>query len=249
MSHITLFSHSDIDEVTSHTTQKINELLKNNLNNEILFLVSGGSAFKLLDKIDNLLLGNHITVSMLDERYSEDTTINNFSQLKETYFYKDATDKHVRFIDTSKITKFSLLDSSLMYETALRMWKKDYPNGIVIATQGIGEDGHTSGIMPQPEDKTGFETTYMNDTWVVGYDAGKKNQYPLRITTSITFLKDMIDESVVFAVGDKKKEPLLNIFKPGHIAEVPARIIKEMKSVYLFTTTSLPYNKKEHRIK
>jgi len=42
------------------------------------------------------------------------------------------------------------------YESSLFEWAKKHPEGKIIATMGIGFDGHTAGIMPYPENPETF---------------------------------------------------------------------------------------------
>ena len=59
---------------------QLNECLKNARKKPILLMVSGGSVLELLAGIEMKYIGKHITVTVLDERYSKDPAVNNFSQ-------------------------------------------------------------------------------------------------------------------------------------------------------------------------
>ena len=199
----------------------------------ILFLVSGGSAFNLLKEIDTENFGSHITVGVLDERYSTNEKINNFAQLAETEFYRRAKKKEVQFIDTRVRDGENTGELAERFENALRSWKKKNSNGIVIITQGIGTDGHTAGIMSHPENPEMFESP---DKWVIGYDAGLKLEYPLRVTVTFPFLRNIVDYSIVYAKGEEKKKILEKVMaKQGSLAQIPALIIHEMKDVKIIT--------------
>jgi len=202
----------------------------------ILLLLSGGSAFSILEFIDETCLGNRITIGMLDERYSKDPDISNFSQFQETLFYKKAVSAECRFIDTKVVHNESLEDLANRFERELKSWKNSNPDGKVIATMGIGSDGHTGGIMPFAQDSTEFSHFFEEVKWVIGYDAGSKNQYPVRITVTNVFLRQAIDYALMYISGENKKEifdKLLN--KNGGLSGLPASIIHEMKDVKIFT--------------
>ncbi|HLL60700.1 MAG TPA: 6-phosphogluconolactonase [Candidatus Nitrosocosmicus sp.] len=238
-SELKIYHNSDTNLVTSAAIEAINDSLQRNKRNSILFLVSGGSALPLLDEIKSDFLGPHITISVLDERYSEDLSINNFAQLIQTNFYQSALEKECEFIDTRPKDE-TLEELAERFDASLKLWKKNNHQGVVIATQGIGPDGHTSGIMPFPEDPKAFHTLFeQEDIWVVGYDAGGKNQYPLRVTTTIPFLRNQIDEAIIYAGGGNKRAALENVFLNGQLSETPARVIKEMKHISLFTTVMI----------
>jgi len=197
--------------------------------NNILLLLSGGSAFDLLEKVKGL--SSRVTIGVLDERFSTDPKINNFAQLTETDFYRRAQKKGVQFIDTRVREGEPMEELAERFEKALRDWKEKNPDGTVIITQGIGADGHTAGIMPHLKGPKMFENP---DTWVLGYDAKEKLQHPLRVTTTFPFLRNIVDYSIVYAKGEEKKEILEKVTtKQGSLAQIPALIIHEMKDVKL----------------
>ena len=78
-----------------------------------------------------------------------------------------------------------------------------------------------------------------NNKIVIAYDATGKNQYTLRVTTTLSFLKD-VDVSIVFVCGVDKTDALRKtLSSDGDISTTPARIINEMKEVFLFTDIRL----------
>lgn len=205
------------EEARNRAREILNTLLSDT-QEPTLLLCSGGSSLEL---VDGLALKNYITVSTLDERYSIDSSINNFSQLMNHV-------KAPKFIDTRIKAGESFEEFTERFERELREWKEKNPNGRVVITQGMGQDGHTAGIMPH---------TVCDDEekWVIGYDAKEKNEYPLRVTTTFTFLR-LVDYSIAYITGEKKKEALLRLLaEEGTLEETPARIMREMKNVKIFT--------------
>jgi 6-phosphogluconolactonase/glucosamine-6-phosphate isomerase/deaminase len=234
-----IVSCSSMDEAKKKASAHLKYLLQENKDTEILLLLSGGSALTILGGIQKDL-SRKTTISVLDERFAKDPRINNFSQITQTKFYSLAKNKDCGFIDTRVKNGESHSDHAERFERDLREWKSTYPNGIIVATQGIGEDGHTSGIMPFPENPELFDSLFNGKSWVISYDAGEKNPFPFRSTTTLTFLR-IIDHSIVLAVGDSKKAALEKaLSSTGSISESPARIIQEMKNVVLFTDSPLP---------
>ena len=219
--------------------QELNVALKEAREVPTLLMLSGGSALELLAGIDLRNIGRHITLTVLDERYSVDPAVNNFSQIAETEFYKKAEKKGIDYIDTRVHYKITLKRLANKFEKGLRKWRKRYPKkGKIIITQGIGANGHTAGIMPYPEDRKKFERLFEDEEkWVVGYNATrKKSEYPLRITVTFPFLRGQVDGSIVYATGLKKRKALRKtLAKKGTLAQTPARIIHEMRNVKLFT--------------
>lgn len=105
-------------------------------------------------------------------------------------------------------------------ESAFRQWYRNHPGGYTIAVLGVGKDGHTAGIMADaPKD---------GGKWVLTYET-HLNQFPHRKTVTNTFLMKKVDLAIVYAVGEDKAHALV------HLSEGPARIIREMKYVVLFT--------------
>ena len=67
------------------------------------------------------------------------------------------------------------------------------------------------------------------------YDAEDKTPIPLRVTATLPFLRE-VDGAIVYAVGDQKAEALQKVVAhEGTLFSTPARVLKQMKSVTLFT--------------
>ncbi len=233
---------SEKEEVTRQAAQKLSSILQIYAREKIpvLFLVSGGSAFALLDGVDPSVFGPYLTIGVLDERYSEDPMVNNFSQLMKTHFYGTARSAGCPFIDTRLLQSETQEALRMRFEKALKQWRQDHAEGKIVITQGMGPDGHTSGVLPFSEDERGFIDTFNNpDHWTAAYDAAGKNPYPLRVTTTLSFLRQ-VDASILFVCGADKKEALKKVLAhEGSLAQTPARIINDMPQVFVFTDISL----------
>lgn len=215
--------------------QQLNDLLKLYQDKPLLLLLSGGSSFAILDHIDVSLLAKDTPISMSDERYSADPKINNFSILKETAFYKKVKENGNTFIDTSIQHNETIDELAERFEKSLREWRTQNPNGIILATMGMGPDGHTCGIMPFPEDPEFFRQKFDGEKWAVGYDAGNKNEYSLRITITFPFIR-MIDHAVMYVSGENKRPALEKATaEKGTPSETPARIWRKIKDKKIFT--------------
>jgi 6-phosphogluconolactonase/glucosamine-6-phosphate isomerase/deaminase len=213
-------------------------LLDENTDRPILFRFSGGSSLNLLPLIDTSNLNSNITFAVFDERYSYDEKVNNFLQMMFLEnFYTRAVENGCHFISTYPLEMESIDELADRFEVDLRKWKRNNPEGIVIATIGIGSNGHVSGAMPYPENEIAFNEMFVDtDRWVVGYDALDKDIYHLRITSTLAYIKNNIDEAVIYACGDNKIEAMERVFaENGSLAETPSRIIHEMKSIKIFT--------------
>lgn len=215
-----------------NAAKALSELLLLNQNNPVLLLLSGGSAFTLLELVPENLIGPDVTIGVLDERYSSDPLVNNFKQLSHTSFFKSAMISGAQVIDTSVKVDESCESVAKRFESDLHTWVEENVGGKVIATMGIGSDGHTVGIMPNIT-----EVNFNGEKWIVPYSVSKEvNQYTDRITTTFTFLRDVVDEVVVYATGDSKQSVISSLERKDiELVKMPAQIINELSSATLFT--------------
>ena len=236
---ISVITCEDKDTTLSQAVSKLAEILQS-LKTEgrpVLLLLSGGSALKIPEYIGGEFLPLNLTISVLDDRFSADSRVNNFAQLMNTKLYKEALTRGVKFIDTRPQESENVETLAERIDKSIKDWRTQNPNGAIIITQGVGPDGHTTGVMPFPEDEKVFRQMFLEgDKWVVGYNAEGKNEYPLRITATLKFLKEEVSESVVLMTGQEKKEAFERVFaESGELYITPARIIRDMKRVTVFT--------------
>lgn len=233
--HIHRFSSAK--EVAVQARSELYMLLDVYADTEVLLLLSGGSAFAVLDGFDGQRLSSRVTISMLDERYEYDPAVQNFAQLEMTDFFITASKAQCQWIDSRPENDESATALATRLDRDLHHWRQQYPEGKIICIQGIGSDGHTAGIMPYPENELYFDELFVRtQAWVVSYDAGEKNKYPNRITTTIRFLLDQVDASIVYAVGQEKLLVLEALdYDDTAVHTMPAYVLKKMKRVALFT--------------
>jgi len=200
----------------------------------VLLMLSGGSALSLLAHVDVSAFDSRVTITTLDERFSTDPLINNFSQIEQTSFYKKAVARGVLTLSTKIGATDTLQGAGNRFEKQLRKWRDQNPEGIIIATMGIGADGHTAGIFPG-EHGVDFNA----EVWVVGYTVPKEvSQYTERITVTNTFLREQVHEVLVYAQSDKE-ELLKSLAQPGcDPHHTPACIIKKVSKATLYTDYS-----------
>ncbi len=230
-------THCQSVDATQHAAvNALNELFTKSAGSPILFLTSGGSSLALVDKIQTHLLGSHMTVSVLDERFTNDYSQRNFEQLKTHSFYREAQEKGCQFINPQMHDDDTLEQAAEDFECQLRAWKEEHDNGIVIITQGVGANSHTSGIFPDTNPDA-FAERFEGDAWTVGYEPG--GEFPKRFTVTATFLQNHVDHAVTYIVGDEKQQAYdLLTAEDGHVYVTPSRILREMKDVQVFTDRS-----------
>ncbi len=203
----------------------------------ILLLLAGGSSFSLFNHIKADLLSNRVTIGMIDERYDADSVINNFVQLSATPFAQVAARRGVQFIDSRVQTGETLEQFARRLEAAWKTWTQQFPTGNILATLGMGPDGHTAGIMAYPENKSLFKRLFDDvQQWMIGYNAEGKHEYRYRATATLPFLRTEVDAAVAFVAGPKKRAALQRVLAgTGSLAETPARIWQEMRNMQIFT--------------
>ena len=223
------------EKVGLYAAAKISELIEQYAGQPLLLLLCGGSSFGIYDSIRPEALSSEVTIAMTDDRFDHDVTINNFHQLQATDFYNEAINAQCFVISTEVWAEANPQELAERFEKGLRAWRKEFPEGKVIATFGVGPDGHTGGIMPNT--KVAEFTKNFEDTknWVVGYFA-PNTTYCERVTITFPFIRSQIDHAVIYAVGDAKQAALSRLTaSEGTLHETPARILLELKDATLFT--------------
>lgn len=222
--------------VSARAGDRINKLLIAHDGEPVLVLLSGGSALDVLTGVDPDLFGGNVTVGLVDERISPHPGDRNGASEKLKAFLSDCR-AHMLPIRQGVTPETSAAE----FDGALHAWKDKNRDGFTLVVQGIGPDGHTAGIMPFPKNPSDYNTLFEGNTWAVGYDAKEKSPFRFRVTLTNTFLRNEADATVVYAVGPNKLSALSKVFAPsGSLAATPARIIREMPNVFLFTDQRLP---------
>lgn len=208
-------------------------------NTPVLLMLSGGSSLSLLTAIDAANLSSDLTVCVVDERFSLDPTVNNMAQVMQTDFFRKANEANAKIIDTRPLDGETQDQLAKRFNNALVSWIHNNPNGKIVATLGMGPDGHIAGIMPENENAEKFYNEFdreVENEYIVSYDAGEKNPFPFRVTTNLPFLR-RIDNAVAYIAGENKREAWNRLNQnEGELARTPARVLGEIKGdVYLFT--------------
>lgn len=195
----------------------------------------------LVEGIKDTCVTPQLTLTVLDERFSTNPEENNFALLTRTQFYNKAQEKGIPCIDTRVQPDETMQDLAKRFEDALRAWREKHPDGVIVATMGMGPDGHVSGMMPHPENKELFAIQFEQpETWVCGYDADGKNPYRYRVTTTMSFIKEQMDYAIAYITGADKRDSLARAMQSSDaIYEVPARVFHAMKAVDIFTDITL----------
>lgn len=214
----------------------LNELLGTHNEQDILLLLSGGSALSVLAYIDEFVLGPNVTAMMADERFSTHPDVNNFSQLRESAFYEAAQRRNVRFIETVPDTLQDTPESfAIGIEKMLHYYFKIHQRPYVLSLLGIGEDGHFASVFPNTE-RTLFEQTYhTNKLYIEVHEPA--NEHPNRTTITPYFIKRYVDDVLLYATTRDKCDTVLQTLIDNDVNEheLPARIPARHPHSVLFT--------------
>ena len=229
--------YTEPNTILKTAQESLGIMLNKHKDTDTLLMLSGGSALSLIDILPKDILWNNVTITTLDERYTHTDTESNFAQIlnkDSIHFIKNTT----HFIDPRPKATESLEETAKRFSVSLHTWSDTHPNGKIIATVGVGEDGHTAGMLPFPENPVLFDKLFNNkDSWICGYEVSKdKNIHTKRITVTNTFLKEKITEALIYITGETKRKPLIKLLSPtGNISETPAYSINNIKTTTLLT--------------
>lgn len=233
---ITHYFADTMEDVRTAAASKLSSLLSSHSKSRVLFLVSGGSALSVLDLIDPQAMLTNIDLCIIDERFGVGKEDQNYHKLSQTKFAQAFISRGGRICSGGIDGAHNLQEAGDLFDRHLKRAMKD-PHIIVIALLGVGSDGHTAGIMPS-DDRILFTQRFDAPArYAVGYDAGVAIDLPLRITTTLSFLRSKVDHAVVFAPGYEKMQAVTDVLTPeGVLPTTPGRIIREMKEVALYTS-------------
>jgi 6-phosphogluconolactonase/glucosamine-6-phosphate isomerase/deaminase len=210
----------------------LGKLLDKYKDTPVLLLLSGGSAFSILEAIPVSVLDSRITLGVLDERYDTDSSVNNFAQLSETEFFKQAVLSGALFIDTRVASGESLQNLGLRFNHTLTKWRENNQSGVVLITLGLGKDGHTAGLMP------GYvEEVSWSGVLAMGYEvAPSVNPYTKRVTVTSRFLKNEVTAGVAYVAGSDKCPVLDRLLRAeGEIETTPALLWHSIPALTIIT--------------
>ncbi|BCX14112.1 MAG: hypothetical protein KatS3mg085_644 [Candidatus Dojkabacteria bacterium] len=220
------------NDVIQNATFALNEYFKANESNPILFLSSGGSCIEVLNS--NLVALDSLTVGIIDERFTSNVSEQNFRKLINSEFIK--INKNLRLLNQEINENEALEDYTQKFFAAISGWLSDNKKGKVVASLGMGADGHVAGIFPNKNIQL-FNQRFINPAkLVVGYKLDKKDTVFLeRVTVSLYFLEHFVDFAISVVMGENKKEVFLKLKEDVPINLMPYQIVKKIKKAKIFT--------------
>lgn len=229
-----------VEDTQAAAVSYLNDLLTQYVDRPVLLLLAGGSSVELYNGINPEFLSADITVTVTDERFSEELDVNNFAILQATSFYNDLIQVDAFCINTQPNGGESMAECAARFEKNLKEWKRDFPKGTIIAVYGMGADGHTGGMIPGVLSDAEFTQKFnTEDVWVSDIDATGAIEHPLRFSTTISFMKSQVNHALFYVTGSAKKEAFTRAVSGSTTyAETPASVMCDMKDVVVFTDIS-----------
>lgn len=220
------------NEIFSAAGDFLSHILITHAHVPILFFSSGGSALQILEHVHTSCMFKDLTLTVLDERAH--LTARNFKALTETSFFKKVFSEGARVIEPFLETTV-LQDAANIFEEKILTWNECHKDGLMIATFGVGADGHIAGIFPSHDDPTWFNTQYMvPKKYIVGFDAGERNTYPLRLTAT-PLLICKIRHGTAVVVGNEKQPSLKRLVSDKDIHHTPAILLRDVPDITIYT--------------
>lgn len=210
----------NLEEAAQHVGATLARVLETG---PVLWLISGGSSVKIeiaaMAHVSNTLSAN-LTIMPVDERFGPyDHTSSNSAAMRTAGF----DPKQAMWIDI-------LSDNPSIDEATARLAaylsESVAKESTIVATLGIGSDGHTAGILPG---SIGVHSPEL----AVWYHA---DDYE-RITLTASALRDHCDYAFVSAFSEGKKHALESIIAASDdtIDTIPALVLNELNRATLFT--------------
>lgn len=208
-----IFYKSDDSIAIRETALSINTATQNN--QDVLWLLSGGSAIKLAAATASLLSDPaRVTVSLVDERYGEvGHPDSNWQQLIDNGFPFDF------FVIQPVLIGKSIEETVEHFSDILHTDKT------IIALLGMGLDSHTSGILPESI------AAYEQLEFAIGYQGPDY----MRVSTTPAFLSQ-IDIGILYVSGAQKHAPLKSFLsQDDDPTKRPVQFLKTATSLIVIT--------------
>ena len=240
MIQIQQLTANPVEEAALFLTAALVAQLKGN--KRVLFLVSGGSALHVYQKMGQLwpkdvdLSG--LKLGLVDERFvpmgDKDS---NEQQLREAGV--------VKWFEEQGATFFGVLHSLKKksgQELALQANEKYFQvlseTDVSIISLGMGDDGHTAGILPM-QSGPGFMQMFNGEELVTFYEVQEQdsaNPFRQRITITLPMIREA-DLVMLYATGEKKRAALAELLQEKLLnPKFPVSVLQERQKPTIVLT-------------
>jgi 6-phosphogluconolactonase len=213
---VNLNINNNIGGMVDFVSSSINRELS--LGKKVLWFISGGSSIYAEIEIYKKITPaqDRLVITLVDERYGPvGHKDSNYFQLKELGFDIPES-KFIPYLNGDDISNTTQNINKIICE---EIKKTDYMIGIF----GIGTDGHTAGILPN-------STALNSKEFVCGY----KTELYNRITITPKVI-GMLDEAILYAVGEPKWKVVNKLSYEIPIEDMPAQILKKVPLLTIYT--------------
>lgn len=235
-----MYQTDENDDADSRAAEHIKALLGQYTDTPVLFLASGGSAHAVIEKLSDVgAPPKDLTLSVVDERYTEYAADRNFPTFASSKFFLRCIDTGATAYDPYTAS-LSLTETASTFSEQLSMWRKANRDGVVIALLGVGSDAHIAGVLPMPDNAEQFATLFVDTPQAaVGYEVSPDiHVHAKRITTTLAFLRE-VHHAIVYVAQAGKQDALAKLAaESGSLAEAPARILRELPEAHVHLKTT-----------
>ncbi|MCH9613865.1 MAG: 6-phosphogluconolactonase [Chlamydiia bacterium] len=140
--------------------------------------------------------------------------------------YKMAMDAGFSKLPVTHVYRMKTEEPPETYETTIRQTLNGKPFDLIML--GMGDDGHTASLFPQTE------ALHETKKWVTSNYVPQKQTY--RMTMTYSCLNQNSAQTVLYVLGDNKKEMVRSVLEHG--AELPSGGVgtKEHKALWILDT-------------
>lgn len=231
------------NQVWDTSSERLIEIIKQNSSKKILLLLSGGSVVgmygNLVRWIKDKKIRDKFAMGQVDERFKpngewkmENARMNidiNANAIWKTGLWEVCEERKIPYFTITQEGTFE--ESARMYNARMHECMNEYT--FKMAILGIGEDGHTAGLLP------GYAKGWDKERWIVGYK--NSSVYPQRITITPKAIR-LLDYALVAAVGGEKKwaiEKIVKDIRDANIDRTPGLLLRGIQNVDLFTDQNI----------
>ena len=231
--------YHEIKKITSKKPERalavdFEDFLKQHEAIPLLICVAGGSVLnEVLPVLNPHLLNQYSTVSVLDERYTDEEAGQNQFHFIKTPWFKTAVAQGAHTLAVPNGTVVSALEAARSFETQFLSWHRYALGGKVVVLGGVGADGHIAGLFPHSDDECkGFCTNHL----VEAYDFDNAGEYKHRITPTFTWWRSFDPVTFIYMSGEEKRSALDAILSSeGEYNDTPARILRTLSECTIYT--------------
>ncbi|MEO8581375.1 MAG: 6-phosphogluconolactonase [Patescibacteria group bacterium] len=198
------------------TAQYIADFLVEKLKKDsVLLLLSGGSAITMYEKMFEILIEktidlHNLSVSLFDERFvSQNSLDSNELQLRNAGVITQLMDREASWIPYLNSEQEE--NGKQVAQRVTQALTRELSLGKqLIILAGMGDDGHTAGLLPVQQDSPNRSRLFDTDQFVAYYQvdsSDSNNPFSYRLTATPALIKEA-HHVFLYTAGEKKRPAL-----------------------------------------